>query len=419
MNPYLIFVLAVLVGGTAFDLIVEFLNQRRLSPDIPDELKGFVDQDKYLRSIDYQRENFRFATVRDLALLAASLVFILIGGFNWLDEFARSIGERWNFGEIRTGLVFTGLLLLARALLQLPFSAYHTFVIEEKYGFNRTTLGTWVNDLIRGVLVGSLIGGAALAGVLWFFIKTGENAWLYAWLAMNALQLMLLFLAPAFILPLFNKFTPLEEGLLTRAVHEYSEKAQFKLQGVFMMDGSKRSTKSNAFFTGFGKLRRLVLFDTLVEKHTTEELVAVFAHEVGHCKLKHIPKAIAMSFASSAVIFFILSRLIGNPGVFEAFRMRQISVYASFVFAIFFYAPVAGLFSIGSKILSRKAEFEADEYSAKTYGRPLELVNALKKLSIDNMSHLTPHGLKVFVDYTHPPVLARIEALRAFPGAKT
>ncbi|RUM89316.1 MAG: M48 family peptidase, partial [Thermodesulfatator sp.] len=287
-----------------------------------------------------------------------------------------------------------------------------TFVIEEKFGFNRTTVRTFISDFLKGLTLTAIIGGLIFAGVIWFFETMGTWAWLYCWMALGMFQIMLLFVAPVLIMPIFNKFEPLEDGELKKSILDYARKENFKMQGVFKMDGSKRSTKSNAFFTGFGRFKRIVLFDTLIARHTVEELTAIIAHEMGHYKLKHILKGIIRSILMSGFTLWLLSLFMGNQGLFEAFGMDHISVYASLVFFGFLYAPIGMATGIIDKAISRKYEFQADAYAVRTYGHPEALITALKKLSVDNLSNLTPHPFMVFLEYSHPPVLERIRAIR-------
>ncbi|MDD4183191.1 MAG: M48 family metallopeptidase, partial [Candidatus Omnitrophica bacterium] len=237
-------------------------------------------------------------------------------------------------------------------------------------------------------------------------------AWVYCWIAVTGFQLFLLFIAPVVIMPLFNKYTPLENGELKSAIENYAKEQKFALAGVFKMDASRRSTKSNAFFTGFGKFRRIALFDTLIQKHTVDELVSVLAHEIGHYKKKHFVKGIILSVITTGIMFFILSFFINNQGLFGAFKMQSLSIYASLIFFGFLYSPINLFISIFSNIISRKHEYEADAFAITTYKKPESFIIALKKLTVDNLSNLTPHPLKVFLDYSHPPVLKRIEAIR-------
>ena len=408
MNIYLVIILTILVGSYVLNLVVERLNIRHLKVNLPPEFAGYYDAHKYKQAQNYLKENTGFEIITKTIFLVITLTFILVGGFNIVDQWARN----FHLGPILTGLIFAGVLLLTYLTLHLPFEAYDTFVIEEKYGFNKTTVKTFILDILKSWLLIVLIGGAAFSGILWFFGEAGNLAWLYCWMAITLFQIFLFFIAPVVIMPLFNKFIPLEEGELKKAIEGYAESQGFKMKGVFKMDGSKRSTKSNAFFTGFGKFKRIVLFDTLIEKHTVSELVSVLGHEIGHYRKKHILKFLVISTITTGLMFFILSLFINHPGLFSAFRMEETSIYASLFFFGFLYIPINMIFSILTNVLSRKHEYEADAYVVSTYRQPEAMITALKKLSVDNLSNLTPHPLKVFLQYSHPPVLERIQALR-------
>ncbi|XOF33908.1 MAG: M48 family metallopeptidase [Candidatus Electrothrix sp. YB6] len=409
MNPYLVFVLAVLLVGYFLDLLCSFLEIRSLHPELPGEFSDIYDDEKYRKSQQYTRVTTRFSLLQDTVTLLLTLVFILVGGFNYIDLLARSAGV----GSISTGLLFTGLLLLISSAVSLPFSVYSTFVIEQRFGFNTTTPKTFGLDLLKAVLLTVVIGGPLLAGVLWFFEATGSMAWLWCWLAVTLFTLILQFLAPVLIMPLFNKFTPLEDGELKQAITEYAGEQNFAIQGIYTMDGSKRSTRLNAFFTGFGRFRRIVFFDTLISKLLPQEIVAVQAHEMGHFKKKHILKMMALSIVQTGIIFYILSLFLGNRQLFAAFGMEHISVYAGLIFFGFLYAPISMLLSILFNIYSRKNEYEADAWAvATTADRGQSLISGLKKLSVHNLSNLTPHPFNVFLHYSHPPVLQRIRAVR-------
>ncbi|MFH1062256.1 MAG: M48 family metallopeptidase [Candidatus Omnitrophota bacterium] len=408
MNKYLILILGIILFKYGLNLVVEILNLKSVNPQLPEEFNGYYDADKYKKSQLYLKEKTNFGLLEDTIMTALTVGFILYGGFNLVDKIARGFG----YGTIISGLIFLGILMLASQILNIPFSVYQTFVIEQKYGFNKTTIKTFISDIIKGVLIGAIIGGIAFAGILWFFEKTAGLAWLYCWIALTGFQLFLMFIAPVVIMPLFNKFIPLADGPLKQTLEKYAKTQDFKMRGVFTMDGSRRSTKSNAFFTGFGKFRRIALFDTLIAKHTTDELVSVLAHEIGHYKKKHIFKSIFISIATTGLMFFVLSFFLNNHGVFAAFKMEQTSIYASLVFFGFVYAPINMLFSIFGSILSRKHEYEADRFAVETFNQPDAFIDALKKLTVDNLSNLTPHPAKVFLTYSHPPVLLRIKAIR-------
>ncbi len=408
MNLYLFIILTILLTGYFLNIVVENLNLRNISTNLPAEFEGYYDGEKYTQSQNYLKETTRFDLITDTVFSTLTIAFILVGGFNWFDRFARSFG----FGEIAGGLIFTGVLLLVSNILHIPFSAYATFVIEEKFGFNKTTVKTFILDILKSWFLTALIGGILFAVILWLFGKMGDWAWLYCWGAVTLFQIFLMFIAPVVIMPLFNKFTPIENGELKQAIEDYAGRQQFKIKGIFTMDGSRRSTKSNAFFTGFGKFRRIVLFDTLIEKHTTDELISVLAHEIGHYKKRHILKHLLISIATSGFMFYILSLFLNNRDLFDAFRMEHLSIYASLVFFGFLYAPIDMILGVFGNIFSRKNEYEADSFAVSTCGKTAPLINALKKLSVDNLSNLTPHPLKVFLSYSHPPILERIKKIR-------
>ncbi len=408
MNIIAIIILAAILIDFILGVISNRLNLKALSKKLPEEFEGVYDEQTYAKSQEYTRVQTKFGFLTGTFDLILLLVFWFAGGFNWLDQWARG----FEFGVIVTGLIFIGVLILAKTIISLPFSIYSTFVIEEKFGFNKTTPKVFVLDRLKGLMLTIVIGAPLLAAIIAFFEFGGTWAWLYAWLAVTAFLLVMQYIAPNWIMPLFNKFEPLKDDELRKAIEEYAEKVDFPLQDVSVMDGSKRSSKSNAFFTGFGKNKKIALFDTLIEKHTTEELVAVLAHEIGHYKKKHIVKNMAISILHTGIMFGLLSIFLQVPALFEAFFMEEMSVYAGLLFFGLLYSPVETILSIGMQILSRKHEYEADEFAAKTISNEEEMVNALKKLSKDNLSNLTPHPFYVFLNYSHPPVLKRIKAIR-------
>jgi STE24 endopeptidase len=408
MNIFAVIILFFLLLDYVLNLAADNLNLKSLDQPLPDEFRDVIDDRTYNKSKDYTRTRTRFGIVTGSFDLVVLLVFWFAGGFNWLDQVVQMLG----YGVIGTGLFYIGALILFKIILSLPFSIYSTFVIEEQFGFNKTTPKTFVTDRLKSLMLTVLLGGPLLAGVIAFFEFGGPWAWVWAWLIVTAFTLIIQFIAPTWIMPLFNKFEPLEDGELRQKIRDYAAEVRFPLRGVYVMDGSKRSTKSNAFFTGFGKNKRIALFDTLIEKHTPEELVAVLAHEIGHYKKKHIPKNMTISILHTGIMFALLSLFLQVPGLFEAFYMEQMSVYAGLVFFGLLYAPVEMLLSAGMQLLSRKYEFEADAFAAKTLENPEAMVDVLKKLSKDNLSNLTPHPFYVFLNYSHPPVLERIKSIR-------
>lgn len=415
MNPYLLIVVALLLIDYLLGLLIEWLNLRAASDEVPEEFTELYDSKKYAKSQQYLRISTRFTLLQSSIMLPLTLAFILLGGFSWVDGLARSAG----FGLIGTGLLFAGIFMLISQIVGLPFSIYDTFVLEERFGFNRTTWKTFLMDRIKMLLLGIALGAPIFAGVLWFFSALGNYGWLVAWGAITVIQLFMLYIAPVVFLPMFNKFIPLEDGELRGAIADYAKGQKFNLEGIYKIDGSRRSTRSNAYFTGFGRWRRIALFDTLIERHSTEELVAVLAHEVGHCKLGHIRKQMVIGTFSVGLMLFILSIFLKQPGLYEAFGLdfnAQFSgappIYAAFICFGFLYTPISMLIDIAVSALSRRFEYQADAYAAKT-ANGNALLEALKKLSVDNLSNLTPHPLKVFLGYSHPPTLARVQALRA------
>ncbi|MDX1592403.1 MAG: M48 family metallopeptidase [Balneolaceae bacterium] len=408
MNIFTGIILAALIIEFVLNLAANSLNLKSLSKELPDEFEDEYDEETYAKSQEYTRVKTRFGFVTGIFNLAVLLIFWFSGGFNWLDQTVRSFG----YGEIVTGLIFIGALVIGRSVLSLPFSIWSTFVIEERFGFNKTDAKTFVMDLLKGLLLSVLLGAPLLAGIIAFFEYGGTWAWVWAWLAVTAFSLIMQYVAPTWIMPLFNKFEPLEDGELRQSIEKYAESVNFPLQGIYVMDGSKRSSKSNAFFTGFGKNKRIALFDTLIEKHTNEELVAVLAHEIGHYKKNHILKNMIISVVHTGIMFALLSIFLQVPALYDAFYMEEMSVYAGLLFFGMLYSPVESILGIFMQMLSRKHEYEADRFAADTIDQPEEMVNVLKKLSRDNLSNLTPHPFYVFLNYSHPPALKRIEAIR-------
>ncbi|MFH1772076.1 MAG: M48 family metallopeptidase [Candidatus Omnitrophota bacterium] len=412
MNIFLVAVIAIILFDYLLHLVKDVLNIRKLNPDLPREFEGFYDEDSYKKSQQYLSQRTVFSLIEDAFLKSVTIIFILAGGFNAFDLFARS----FKAGPIPTGMIFAAVVIAAFQFLNIPFSYYYTFVIEEKFGFNKTKRLTFFLDIAKSWFLGGVIAGVIYTLLIWFFRTAGNLAWAFCWIAVVLFQLFLTFIAPVVILPIFNKFTPLTDGPLKKSIEDYANKENFTIKGIYVMDGSRRSAKSNAFFTGFGKFKRIVLFDTLISKHTTEELVSIIAHEMGHFKMRHIHKMLTASILQTGFLFFLLSFFIKSPGLFSAFKMEHISVYAGIIFFSFLYAPIQMFLSILSNFVSRKFEYQADSYTVKTFGNRPAFICALRKLSSHNLSNLTPHKFKVFMDYTHPPVLERIKVISEASG---
>ena len=406
-NVYAWAVLAIVLGLYLLDLISDLLNLSALSDQVPTELAGVYDGEKYARSQQYTRTTTRFGLAEASINLMAFLAFWLLGGFSWWDQTARS----WTSHPLATGLVFLFGLGLFSYLLGLPATIVHTFWVEEKFGFNRSNWRTFWGDQLKSLLLAVIVGAPLLAAILWFFQTWPNQAWWIVWLTVSGFSLLLSYVAPHWILPLFNKFEPLTEGELKERIEGLAKACQFPLKEIWIMDGSRRSSKSNAFFTGFGKHKRIALFDTLVESQTTDELVAVLAHEIGHFKRHHIHQQIGLGVLQVGVMCYLLNWVIKNPAVFAAFGVADLSIYASLTFFTILFRPVSRLLGIAMSVWSRKNEFEADHYAATSLGSPDPLIGALKKLSVDNLVNLTPHPFYVFMNYSHPPMKERIAAL--------
>ncbi|HLF14896.1 MAG TPA: M48 family metallopeptidase [Bacteroidota bacterium] len=407
MNLYAVIIAAALAAEYLLHLAVDLLNLKALGTGVPAEFAGVYDPATYRRSQEYTRTRTLFGIVVSTAMLALTFGFWFAGGFNVVDVAVRG----WGLPAIPTGLAFIGILALLKTLISLPFSAWSTFVIEARIGFNRTTPKTFIADLLKGMLLSVTIGGLLVAGILFLFEWAGPGAWAWCWGFGTVVALVLQFIAPVWLMPLFNKFTPLPDGPLKERILKYASEIGFPLQGIYMVNGSKRSSKSNAYFTGFGKFKRIALFDTLIARHTAPELVAVLAHEIGHYRKKHIRTGMIVSVLRMGAMLWILSMFVSHRPLFDAFFMENVSVHAGLIIFGLLFTPIEFFLSLAMHALSRKHEFEADRFAAETLGGREDLVSALKKLSADNLSNLTPHPAYVFLHYSHPPVLERIRRL--------
>ena len=402
-----ILILLVLVGFALFDALVDLLNWIRLPAG--------NDADA-TRTREYQKEHLKIGAIETAVQLTFWALVFHFPILDILDEqTARLIPPTTTTAQALQGSAWIIAVSLIRQALSLPFSWFSTFSIEQRYGFNRTTPSTFVLDRIKGLVIGITIGAPLLALLLYFFGALGVNAWWVAWIVVTGFSLGLGYLAPAIILPLFNRFKPLEAGELRSAIEGYAQKENFAMGGTFVMDGSKRSSKRNAFFTGFGRFKKLVLFDTLIEKHTRDELMAIVAHEMGHFKLGHIPRMIGVSIATQGALFWVMGLFLAHPDapvwIRETLLLTEPSIAGAFLLMSLLYAPLGKVLSVISLALSRKHEFEADQYSKATYGKAEALISALKMLEKDHLGHPNPHPLKVWMEYSHPPVSERARAL--------
>ncbi len=406
-------ILATLIVDFIMNFVADRLNINALTRHLPAKFTDVYDTDRYQRSQQYLKANTRLGNITSAIDLAVLLLFWFLGGFGVLDGFVRSTG--WS--SIGCGLLFIGILAGCKFIISLPFSIYATFVIEEKFGFNKTTPKLFILDLIKSISLSLVLGMVILSIIFWFLESTGTWAWLICWGITTAFLLAVQYIVPTWIMPLFNKFTPLEEGELKEKLFTYARSIDFPLTQIFVMDGSKRSTKSNAFFTGFGKNKRIVLFDTLIKDHAPDELVAVLAHEMGHFKKKHIQRRLIFGIFQMGVVFYLLSLFISQNTLFQVFHVEKTSVYAGLVFFSILFSPVDLVLSIVMQFFSRKDEYEADRFAALTTQKAEPLITALKKLSAHNLANLTPHPFYVFLNYSHPPLAERIGALEKLETA--
>ena len=407
-TEYLWLITGIVIFGYAVGEILDWLNLRHSKAELPTEAEGIYDDEQYAKSQNYHKVTARFSFITSAFSTLLTVAILWFGGFGWLDSMLSANIDN----EILLALAFFGVLFIASDIINLPFQLYSTFVIEEKFGFNKTTLKTFFLDKIKGYLIGALIGGGLMAGLIYLVLALGGNFWLLFWVAITLFMVVMNMFYTSLILPLFNKLTPLEDGSLRTLIEAYGKKVDFPLTNIYVIDGSKRSSKANAFFSGLGKKKKVVLYDTLIENHTDEELLAIFAHEVGHYKKKHIQLGLVLSVLQSGLMLFVLSLMIFNVQLSEALGATSMKIHLNLIAFGILYSPISMLTGLIMNLVSRKNEFEADRFAVDT-ADGTKLTAALKKLSSDNLSNLLPHPAYVFVNYSHPPLLQRIDAINA------
>lgn len=406
MNSFFYIILGITLFNFILERFLDYLNSKLWSNQLPKELEGIYDAEKYRKSQDYTKVKTQFSLINEAFSLFLILLMLFSGGFGIIDNFLRTYTEN----PILLTIIFFGIIGFASDLLSIPFEIYFTFNIEKRFGFNTTTVKTFVADKLKGWFLGLIIGGLLLTLIVWIYLNTGEYFWLYAWGAVSFFLLFMSMFYSNLIVPLFNKQKPLEPGELRDAIEEFAKKVKFKLNNIYVIDGSKRSKKANAYFTGLGPKKRIVLYDTLIADHTTEELVGVLAHEIGHYKKKHTLTSTILGIAETGVMLFILSVFISNPELSKAMGSEIPSFQIGILAFGLLYSPVSLILGLAMNLLSRKNEYAADRYAGENYN-PESLQLALKKLSVNSLSNLRPHPLYVFFYYSHPTLLQRLKAL--------
>lgn len=406
-NPWFIAALVGVLGVFHLEIIATFLNLAQFRHALPARLKEIFSEETVQKAGEYAGASAKLDLLRSTVSLAALLAFWLGGGFSWLETWSNT----WGWGETWKGVGTIGLLLLAQTALSLPFDIYDTFKIEAEFGFNRTTAGTFIGDRVKGLVLLALLGAPLLAFVLWLF-QTQELAALYAWATVVVFSIIMNWLSPRLFLPLYLKFQPLENNGLREALLSLAARLKFPVVDVSVVDGSRRSTKANAFLSGFGRNKRIALFDTLIEKHSQEELEAILAHEIGHHKCRHVPRQLVLAALESGLLFFLLHAVLQTQGFFAAFGVAGQPLGLGLILFGILYQPLGLLLGMASSIYSRKYEFEADAFAKSACGGA-PLMSGLKKLSLDHLTHPNPHPLTVWLHYSHPPIGQRLAALES------
>jgi len=408
MTPenWIYLIIGLVIFNYLFSTVLDYINGKNWKTEVPPVMKDFYDEDKYLKAKNYSKEKGKVSLISSTLSTLITLLFLIFEGYGWLDNF---ISLYYDIPFLKSGIFFLVLFILSD-FISIPFSCYSTFVIEEKYGFNKTTVKTFVLDKIKGYVLTLIVGGILLFGAIYIVSLLENSFWFWLWLSLSFIMLMVNMFYADLIVPIFNKLTPLEAGSLRDKIESYTKKVGYSLKNIYIIDGSKRSTKANAFFSGLGPRKTIALYDTLVEKHTEEELVAVLAHEVGHYKKKHVFTSLFLTISQLGLMCFLLETCLKVGEISQALGGKEMAFHLGLVAFGILYSPIGTILSILMNINSRKNEFEADHYAKTTYnGAALEL--ALIKLSVDSLSNLYPHPLYTFIHYSHPPLLKRLSAL--------
>lgn len=411
MNSETIFIIIVVFLCLDFVLerVLEYVNSKHMSPVLPDSLKGIYDEKEYGRFQAYKRENGRLDSWSSGFSFIVMIVFLVAGGFGWYNGWVVA----WTDSIVLQTILFVVGLSLVSSVLDIPFDYYATFRIEEKYGFNKTTRRVYWLDTVKELLLSLVLGCVLLALVVWFYTWAGPYFWLYAWGAVTVFSVFMAMFYSQLIVPLFNKQTPLQEGSLRDKIRAFAEKVGFKLDNIYVIDGSKRSTKANAYFTGLGPKKRVVLYDTLIDDLTEEEIVAVLAHEIGHYRKRHTLRSMGVSILQMGIILWLFSLCVNCAALSEALGGDRAYFQLGLIAFAILYSPVSLVLGIGMNVWLRHNEYEADGFAARNY-EGAYLVSGLKKISVKSLSNLTPHPLYEYIYYSHPSLLKRIGAINVF-----
>jgi STE24 endopeptidase len=407
MHNFVFFlILFIPVTGFLLERYLEYLNAGMRSEILPEKLRGICDEVEYRKTQLYEKDNLKLSFWSSSFNLAIMIVMIVAGGFAILDNFSRSLSNK----NVVIALIFFGIIGFASEIINMPFSWYDTFVIEKKYEFNTMTIRTFITDHLKSWFIVLLVGIPVLGLITWIYYKTGKGFWLYAWGLITAFSIFINFFYSEWIVPLFNKQTPLIESPLRKKIEAFAEKCGFRLKNIYVIDGSKRSTKANAYFSGFGSKKRIVLYDTLIKDMSDEEIIAVLAHEIGHYKKKHVLKSLIFSVILTGLMLFLFSLVVDSPLLSKAMGAEIPSFHLGLIVFGILYSPLSLLIGLITNYFSRKNEFEADKFVHDNY-EPAQLAKALKKLAVKNLSNMIPHPAYVFFHYSHPPLLARLAEL--------
>lgn len=407
-NIIFFIIIAFLILNFVSEQWVSYLNAKCFGKPIPSILKGIYDEEKYQKQQAYSKENYRFSLLSSSVSMLIIFIALFVGFFGWLDTYLRL----YISNEVFLPLVFFAVLYVINEIIDTPFEYYQTFAIEDKYGFNKTTKKIFISDKFKNLLLSAVIGGVLLGLIVWFYTLIPDYFWLLAWLVISLFTIFILMFYSEWIVPMFNKQTPLEEGDLRTKIEEFATKAGFTIKNIYVIDGSKRSTKANAYFSGLGSKKRIVLYDTLIKELSSEEIVAVLAHEIGHYTKKHTLSMLFVSLLSNLFMLWLLGFFLANPLLSQAMGGSEPSFHLGLLAFGILYTPISVLLGLAVNAFSRKHEYQADAY-AKSFDLSQALISALKKLSETSLSNLQPHKAYVFMHYSHPTLLQRIEALQS------